>query len=140
MSSEAVDWTCRYRRRKIDQHETRSFAMPNIGDAGIGTGTRPTPPASAVPAALDVTHRRNRLAGLWAAELLGLIGHAAQDYVRGVMHPGHPQDLVHDDDQDKVFGKLSEDLAGHATESEIRERMSHFLREATRQTGDDKAD
>lgn len=113
--------------------------MPNIGDAGIGPETRPPPPASAVPAGLAITHRRNRLAGLWAAELLGLIGHAAQDYVRSVMHPGHPQDYVHGDDHEKVVGKLSEDLAGHATEGEIRERMSRFLHEAERQS-DDKAD
>lgn len=114
--------------------------MPNIGDAGIGPETRTTPPASAIPAGLDITHRRNRLAGLWAAELLGLIGYAAQDYVRSVMHPGHPQDLLHDDDQEKVVGKLSEDLVGHATEDEIRRRMSLFLREAKRQIGDDKTD
>ncbi len=114
--------------------------MPNIGDAGIGPETRPAPPASAVTAGLAITHRRNRLAGLWAAELLGLIGHAAQDYVRSVMHPGHSQDYVHGDDHDKVVGKLSEDLAGHATEDQIRERMSHFLKEAARQDDDDKTD
>jgi hypothetical protein len=114
--------------------------MPNIGDAGIGTELRTTPPASAARTALDVTHRRNRLAGLWAAELLGLFGHAAQDYVRSVMHPGHPHDDVHEDDHEKVVDKLSEDLAGHATEAEIRERMLLFLREAMRQDGPHKAD
>ena len=91
--------------------------MPNIGDAGIGTELRTTPPASAARTALDVTHRRNRLAGLWAAELLGLFGHAAQDYVRSVMHPGHPHDDVHEDDHEKVVDKLSEDLAGHVAVS-----------------------
>ena len=30
--------------------------------------------------------RRNKLAGLWAAELLGLIGHAAMDYAKSVVH------------------------------------------------------
>jgi hypothetical protein len=108
--------------------------MANIGDAGTGPEIRTTSPTHPVSTTLDVTHRRNRLAGLWAAELLGLIGHAAQDYVRGVMHPGHPQDHVHDDDQDSVLDKLSKDLAGHVTESELRERMLHFLREAKRLT------
>lgn len=113
--------------------------MPNIGDAGIGPErTGLPPPASATPAMLDITHRRNRLAGIWAAELLGLIGIAAQDYVRTVVHPGHPQDHVHGDDQEKVVGKLSQDLAGHASETEIRRRMSLFLQEAKRQIGLDR--
>jgi hypothetical protein len=114
--------------------------MTNIGDAGIGTEHRTTPPEGAVPTALDIAHKRNLLAGLWAAELLGLIGHAAQDYVRSVMHPGHSQEQVHDDDQEKVVDKLSEDLAGHATEPEIRERMLHFWREAKRLTESRKAE
>ncbi len=114
--------------------------MPNIGDAGIGPETPTVPPASAAPEPLDITHRRNRLAGLWAAELLGLIGYAAQDYVRSVMHPGHTQEQVHGYDQENVVDKLSEDLVGHATEEEIRRRMSLFLQEAEREAGDDKAD
>jgi hypothetical protein len=112
--------------------------MANIGDARIGPEKQAPPPASAVLTTLDITHRRNRLAGLWAAELLGLIGHAAQDYVRHVMHPGHPQDHLHDDDHEKVVGKLSGDLAGHATEEEIRQRMSHFLKEAKKQIESDE--
>ncbi|WP_158240736.1 ATPase inhibitor subunit zeta [Telmatospirillum siberiense] len=83
---------------------------------------------------LDITHRRNRLAGLWAAELLGLIGIAAQDYVRTVVHPGHPQDQVHGDDHETVVDKLAEDLAGRASEEEIRRRMSQCLQEARRRT------
>ena len=39
----------------------------------------------------------------------------------------------------KVVDKLSEDLAGHATEPEIRERMLHFWREAKRLTESRKA-
>lgn len=122
--------------------------MADIGDAGTGPETRTAPPESAIPAVLDITHRRNRLAGLWAAELLGLIGYAAQDYVHSVLHPGHPHDHVHDDDHETVVDKLAEDLAGQASKDEIRERMSHFLQEAKshflqeakRPTGDDKAD
>ena len=91
-------------------------------------------PGGAAPReSLDITHQRNRLAGMWAAELLGLMGHAAQDYARGVMHTDHPQETVHDDDQEKVVGKLSTDLAGHVTLAEIRARMAHFLSEARRQ-------
>lgn len=106
--------------------------MPNIGDAGIGPETGRPPPASAASAMLDITHRRNRLAGLWAAELLGLIGIAAQDYVRTVVHPGHPQERIHGDDQETVVGKLAEDLAGRASEAEIRQRLSQCLQEAKR--------
>ena len=75
-------------------------------------------------------HHRNRLAGLWAAELLGLIGHAAQDYVHGVMHPGHHDHDHHGDDADQVAAKLSKDLAGRVTLPEIRGKMAHFLEEA----------
>ena len=82
---------------------------------------------------LHITHQRNRLAGLWAAELLGLMGHAAQDYARSVMHVDHREDAVHPDDHDKVVGKLVKDLAGHVTLTEIRARMAHFLAEARRQ-------
>jgi hypothetical protein len=83
--------------------------------------------------ALDLTHQRNRLAGMWAAELLGLFGLAAQDYIRAVVHPGHLQEKVHEDDHDEVVGKLTQDLAGHATMGEIREKMVQFLSEARRQ-------
>ncbi len=88
---------------------------------------------AAPPEALEITHQRNRLAGLWAAELLGLMGYAAQDYARSVMHTDHPQETVHDDDHEKVVGKLSTDLAGHVTLAEIRARMANFLSEERRQ-------
>jgi hypothetical protein len=80
-----------------------------------------------------ITHQRNRLAGLWAAELMGLIGHAASDYTRTVIHTDHPPETEHDDDADKVVRKLSQDLQGRVTIGEIREKMSHFLQEAKRQ-------
>jgi hypothetical protein len=92
------------------------------------------PPATG-PMALALTHQRNRLAGMWAAELLGLFGLAAQDYIRDVMHPDHPQDAVHGDDQAAVVGKLKEDLAGRVTLGEIRAKMVHFLQEARHQIG-----
>jgi len=80
-----------------------------------------------------LTHRRNRLAGIWAAELLGLIGHAAGDYAKTVVHPGHAPEKMHDDDADMVVDKLSQDLDGRVSLAEIRNKMSHFLQEAKRQ-------
>ena len=99
-----------------------------------GATIRDEPPnANLASETLDITHQRNRLAGLWAAELLGLMGHAAQDYARTVMHPDHPPEKVHQDDHEKVVGKLIKDLAGRTSLAEIRTRMAHFLAEARRQ-------
>lgn len=72
--------------------------------------------------------RRNKLVGLWAAELLGLIGQAAHDYGRDFaqrhgQRPGE-EDLVQ---------RLHLDLAGKATLAEIRAKMAHLLEEAKRQ-------
>lgn len=103
--------------------------MSDRNETGAGQEAAPVP-AEAKLALLDITHRRNRLAGLWAAELLGLFGHAAQDYVRNVMHPGHAQEEVHGDDQETVVGKLAKDLADYVTLTEIREKMTQFLGEA----------
>ncbi len=66
--------------------------------------------------------RRNKLAGMWAAELLGLIGHAAIDYAKHVVHA----DLEEKGDED-VVRKLAGDLEGKASHSEIREKLAHFL-------------
>ena len=83
--------------------------------------------------ASELSHRRNRLAGLWAAELLGLFGQAAHDYVRTVIYlAGHPASHGADD-HERVVGKLTDDLANHASVAEIREKMVHFVTEACRQ-------
>jgi hypothetical protein len=82
---------------------------------------------------IGLTHSRNRLAGIWAAELLGLMGHAASDYAKSVIHPDHPPETLHDDDAEQVAHKLSKDLHGRVALGEIRERMAHFLAEAKRQ-------
>lgn len=92
------------------------------------------------PAMLDITHRRNRLAGMWAAELLGLIGFAAHDYARSVVHSDHADEHIHGDDHEQVIGKLSTDLAGRVTMTEIRDKMTHFLSEARRQIRSEKKD
>lgn len=75
-----------------------------------------------------LARRRNRMAGLWAAELLGLIGQAAHDYAKEVAHAHE-----HTPDDEHVVGRLSRDLHGRVTAHEIREKLSHFLHEARRQ-------
>lgn len=85
-----------------------------------------------VPSAHD---RRNRMAGLWAAELLGLLGHAARDYAHDLAH-AHAQDHDHDGDGDgdeKLIQRLGKDLRGKVDIHEIREKLSHLLQEARRQ-------
>ena len=74
-----------------------------------------------------VADRRGKLAGLWGAELLGLIGQAAHDYAykfrRGGGHHG----------EDAMAAELENDLKGKATAHEIREKLAHLLAEARRQ-------
>lgn len=79
--------------------------------------------------------RRNKLLGLWAAELLGLIGHAAHDYAKDIVH----SDMEEPGEED-VVRRLSKDLEGKATVSEIREKMTHLLHEARRQLLHEKKD
>ena len=66
--------------------------------------------------------RRNKLAGLWAAELLGLIGQAAKDYATGVVHA----DFEEKGDED-VVRKLAQDLACKADHHTIRQKLADFL-------------
>ena len=87
----------------------------------------------------EMRHRRNRLAGLWAAELLGLIGHAASDYAKSVMHVGHAPDREHPDDAEEVAEKLAHDLGGRSSKAEILEKLGHFLHEAKRQLHGDNS-
>ena len=94
--------------------------------------TRITQPATPCATAGELSHRRNRLAGLWAAELLGLFGQAAHDYVRSVIHPPD-QPSPAEDDHERVVGKLADDLVDHVSIGEIREKMVHFVSEACRQ-------
>lgn len=74
---------------------------------------------------------RDRMAGMWAAELLGLIGHAAQDYAHELAHPQDAHDAPPDDE--RVMGKLVRDLRGKAGAHEIRDKLAHLLHEARRQ-------
>lgn len=72
--------------------------------------------------------RRNKLAGLWAAELLGLIGQAAMDYAKGVVHA----DFEEKGDED-VVRKLAKDLEGKADHQTIRQKLAEFLHIARKQ-------
>lgn len=75
--------------------------------------------------------QRNRMAGLWAAELLGLLGKAAKDYAHDVVH-AHDHDGDGDGDE-KLAQRLSSDLRGRVDMHEIRAKLAHLLHEARRQ-------
>ncbi|WP_435169440.1 DUF1476 domain-containing protein [Falsirhodobacter sp. 1013] len=65
--------------------------------------------------------RRNRLLGLWAAEMLGKTGTEADDYAAAVMRADFeeagPEDVVR---------LLVEDLQGHASEADIRRKLAEM--------------
>jgi len=66
--------------------------------------------------------RRNKLLGLWAAELLGKTGDEATAYAAEVVkadftEPGH----------EDVVRKVSGDLGDLATDSEVRVKMDELL-------------
>jgi hypothetical protein len=92
--------------------------------------------AKAAPPDMEAQARlhRDRMAGLWAAELLGLIGHAAQDYAREL---AHAHESAPDDEH--VVGHLTRDLRGKVGAHEIREKLAHLLHEARRQMHHDDA-
>ena len=72
--------------------------------------------------------RRNRLAGLWAAGLLGKSGQAAEEYAKEIVHA----DFAEAGDED-VVRRLAQDLAGHMPAEEIRSKLASLLREARAQ-------
>lgn len=84
--------------------------------------------AKAAPLDAKVKHRRDRMAGLWAAELLGLIGKAGHDYAQELAHAHE-----HAEDDEHVIRRLARDLHGKVTIHEIREKLAHFVHEARRQ-------
>jgi hypothetical protein len=69
--------------------------------------------------------RRNKLLGLWAAELMGMSGDAADAYAKDVIKA----DFQEAGDED-VFRKVSGDLGDKADEVTIRTRMAELLAEA----------
>jgi hypothetical protein len=75
--------------------------------------------------------RRNKLLGLWAAELMGITGDAAAAYAKSVVI----EDLKEVGDDD-VFRKLAADLAAKGVavpDAELRRRMRELLTEAKAQ-------
>jgi hypothetical protein len=76
--------------------------------------------------------RRNKLLGLWAAELLGKSGDAAAAYATEVVK----SDFEEAGDED-VFRKVSGDLGDRATEAEIRGKMIELMAVAKGQLMDE---
>lgn len=72
--------------------------------------------------------RRNKLVGLWAAELMGRTGDEAQAYASEVIRADF-EEAGHED----VIRKLVRDLDRHADEETIRAKMAEMLIEAQRQ-------
>ena len=72
--------------------------------------------------------RRNKLLGLWAAELLGKSGDDAAAYAREVVKA----DFEEAGDED-VYRKVSGDLGNRADEATIRGKMLSLMAEAKAQ-------
>ncbi|MCO4849087.1 MAG: DUF1476 domain-containing protein [Yoonia sp.] len=72
--------------------------------------------------------RRNKLLGLWAADLMGKTGDDAQAYASEVIK----SDLEEPGEED-VFRKVSGDLGHRADEATIRTQMSSLMAEAKTQ-------
>jgi hypothetical protein len=76
--------------------------------------------------------RRNKLLGLWAAELLGKTGDAAAAYAKEVIKA----DFEEAGDED-VYRKVSGDLGDKADEATIRAKMVSLMAEAKAQVMDE---
>jgi len=75
-----------------------------------------------------IMNRRNKLLGLWAAELLGKTGDAAAAYAKEVV----AADFEEPGDED-VFRKVRQDLDANHTDAEIRAKMHALLETAADQ-------
>lgn len=69
--------------------------------------------------------RRNRLLGLWAAELMGKSEEEAAEYAKEVVKADF-EEAGHED----VVRKVAADLGPLADEAKIRSKMAEFLVEA----------
>ena len=76
--------------------------------------------------------RRNKLLGLWAAELLGKTGADADAYAREVVKADF-EEAGHED----VVRKVAGDLGDKATTDEIRTKMDQLLKVAKAQLLDE---
>jgi hypothetical protein len=72
--------------------------------------------------------RRNKLLGLWAAELMGKSGDAADNYAKEVVKA----DFEEAGDED-VYRKVADDLGDKADEATIRAKMAALAVEAKAQ-------
>ena len=72
--------------------------------------------------------RRNKLLGLWAAELLGKSGEDADAYAKEVIKA----DFEEAGDED-VYRKVAGDLGDKADEATVRAKMEEYLVEAKAQ-------
>lgn len=72
--------------------------------------------------------RRNKLLGLWAAELMNKTGDAAAEYAKEVIK----SDFEEAGDED-VYRKVSGDLGDLASEAEIRSKMLELMSVAKKQ-------
>jgi hypothetical protein len=79
--------------------------------------------------------RRNKLLGLWAADLLGKDGDAAIEYAREVIK----SDFEEAGDED-VFRKVSGDLGDKADEATVRAKMEELMIQAKAQVLDEQDD
>ncbi|ARQ03218.1 DUF1476 domain-containing protein [Pseudorhodoplanes sinuspersici] len=75
------------------------------------------------------TARRNKLLGLWAADILGKTGADADAYAKEVVVADF-EEAGHDDVLRKVAGDLA---ANGISEQEVREKMVELLAEAVKQ-------
>ena len=66
--------------------------------------------------------RRNKLLGLWAAELMGKSGEAAAEYAKEVIRA----DFEEAGDED-VYRKVSGDLGDLANEATVRAKMAELM-------------
>lgn len=77
--------------------------------------------------------RRNKLLGLWAADLLGKTGDDANAYAKEVIK----SDFEEAGDED-VYRKVSGDLGSKADEATIRAKMVSLMAEAKAQIYDEQ--
>ncbi|SEM67796.1 hypothetical protein SAMN04488012_10788 [Palleronia salina] len=76
--------------------------------------------------------RRNRLLGLWAADLMGKTGDDAAEYAKEVVKA----DFEEAGDED-VYRKVKGDLGDRVEEKTLRDKMTELLTEAKAQLADE---
>ena len=72
--------------------------------------------------------RRNRMLGLWAAELLGKTGNEANEYSREVVKAD-----FRENGEEDVLRKVAEDLGGLSDETTVRAKMHELFSRARAQ-------